>query len=77
MVVTQVEITKRFIEKGLGISFLPITMVEEELNKGTMLEIPTHLIKRPTSFTYVVNKVKTSEVNEFIDKYVSIKKNGF
>ena len=34
MKVNQIEITKRFIEQGLGISYLPYTMVREEIKKN-------------------------------------------
>ncbi|GAA3317077.1 hypothetical protein GCM10020331_014870 [Ectobacillus funiculus] len=33
MAVNQVEITKRFIEQGLGVSYLPVTMVRDEVQK--------------------------------------------
>ncbi|WP_262984151.1 substrate-binding domain-containing protein [Priestia megaterium] len=34
--VTQVEITKRFIEEGLGVSYLPFSMVKKEVENQTL-----------------------------------------
>ena len=39
MKVNQIEITKRFIEQGLGVSYLPYTMVREEIKMNRLLEI--------------------------------------
>ncbi|WP_342513482.1 LysR family transcriptional regulator [Sporosarcina sp. FSL K6-1522] len=65
MNVNQIEITKRFIEQGLGVSYLPRTMVQEELRVGRISEITSEKILPPKSFTYVVTKVATHEVREF------------
>lgn len=67
MNVNQIEITKRFIEQGLGVSYLPRTMVQEELREGKLLAITSTKIVQPTSFTYVVTKVETKEVHEFTE----------
>jgi LysR family transcriptional repressor of citA len=42
LVVTQVDITKRLIEEGLGVSFLPLSAVNTEIQAGTLntLEVP-------------------------------------
>lgn len=66
MTVNQVEITKRFIEEGLGVSFLPLTMVKDEINNNKMVQISPDKINLPTSSTYVVTKVETNEVVAFI-----------
>ncbi|MDF2904423.1 MAG: HTH-type transcriptional regulator yxjO [Bacillus sp. (in: firmicutes)] len=66
MTVNQVEITKRFIEEGLGVSFLPLTMVKDEINTNKMVQISPDKISLPTSSTYVVTKVETNEVVAFI-----------
>ncbi|MGG1396758.1 LysR family transcriptional regulator [Bacillus salipaludis] len=63
--VTQMEITKRFIETGLGISYLPLSIVQEELKNGKMVEIKPNKIKLPDSFTYVITKRETPEAGEF------------
>ena len=64
--VTQMEITKRFIETGLGISYLPLSIVQEELKNGKMVEIKPDKIDLPVSFTYVVKKQETPEAEGFI-----------
>jgi LysR family transcriptional regulator, repressor for citA len=66
MPVTQIEISKRFIEKGLGVSYLPLSMVREELKHQKMIEVKQDKILSPTSFTYVVTKIETPEVKLFI-----------
>lgn len=66
MPVTQIEISKRFIEKGLGVSYLPLSMVHEELKHQKMIEVKQDKILSPTSFTYVVTKIETPEVKLFI-----------
>lgn len=65
MAVNQLEVTKRFIEAGLGVSYLPYSMVKEELEKGKLIEIASVNIKPPTSKTYLVSKVETEEVRLF------------
>ncbi|MBW8348496.1 LysR family transcriptional regulator [Bacillus sp. IITD106] len=66
MKVNQIEITKQFIEQGLGISYLPATMVKEEIKMKRLSEIKPSKILSPTSSTYVVTKVETNEAKEFI-----------
>lgn len=66
MKVNQIEITKRFIEQRLGVSYLPYTMVEEEININKLLEIKPDKINLPTSSTYVLTKVETDEARIFI-----------
>ncbi|OAH56646.1 MULTISPECIES: LysR family transcriptional regulator [Bacillaceae] len=66
MKVNQIEITKRFIEHGLGISYLPFTMVREEIRMKKLLEVKSDKIILPTSLTYVLTKVETNEVSTFI-----------
>jgi LysR family transcriptional repressor of citA len=65
MPVTQIEISKRFIEKGLGVSYLPLSMVREELKHQKMIEVKQDKILTPTSFTYVVTNIETPEVKLF------------
>ncbi|MDQ0343009.1 LysR family transcriptional regulator [Lederbergia wuyishanensis] len=67
MKVNQIEITKQFIEQGLGISYLPATMVKNEVKMKKLLEIKPDKIVSPTSSTYVLTKVVTNESKEFIE----------
>ncbi|MBM7602324.1 LysR family transcriptional repressor of citA [Metabacillus crassostreae] len=66
MKVNQIEITKRLIEEGLGVSYLPLTMVKEEIKSQRLIEINSEKIFLPTSSTFVLTKVKTSEVCSFV-----------
>lgn len=66
MVVNQIEITKRFIEQGLGISYLPYTMVRDEIRTNQLVEIKSDKIIPPTSSTYVLTKIETTEASAFI-----------
>ncbi|MCM3771710.1 MULTISPECIES: substrate-binding domain-containing protein [Priestia] len=62
---TQVEITKRFIEEGLGVSYLPFSMVKEEVENQTLSVISQQKIIRPSSDTYIVTKGETEEIKQF------------
>lgn len=66
MMVNQIEVTKRFIEEGLGVSYLPVTDVKDEIDKNRMIEIKSEKIIPPKSSTYVITKVETEEVLLFI-----------
>ena len=67
MKVNQIEVTKKFIEQGLGISYLPYSMVKDELRMNKLLEIKSDKILSPVSETYVLTKVETSEASTFIE----------
>jgi LysR family transcriptional regulator, repressor for citA len=62
MKVNQVEVTKRFIEAGLGVSYLPLTVVKEEIALKKLVKITPDQIFPPTSSTYLLTKVETEEV---------------
>ncbi|MEK3934916.1 LysR family transcriptional regulator [Sporosarcina sp. FSL W7-1349] len=66
MKVNQIEITKRFIEQGLGISYVPYTMVKEEVRTNRLTEIKPNKIIPPHSTTYVLTKVMTEEADAFL-----------
>jgi LysR family transcriptional repressor of citA len=65
MVVSQVHITKRFIEEGLGVSFLPRSTVRREVMEGRLLEVLTDSIRLPLAATYLVIKKETPEIETF------------
>ena len=69
MKVNQIEVTKRLIEQGLGVSCLPYTMVREELQQKRLVKIETEKIRLPISSTYIITKAETNEVNLFIDYF--------
>ncbi len=73
MVVSQVHITKRFIEEGLGFSFLPRSSVQRELLEGRMLQVDTSEIRLPEVHTYLVYHHLSDEAEifkEFIEKNI-------
>lgn len=55
MEVSLVDITKRFIEEGLGISFLPESTVRRELLEGRLMEVPTPGLPLPVAATYIIH----------------------
>jgi LysR family transcriptional repressor of citA len=66
MVVSQVHITKRFIEEGLGVSFLPRSTIKREIIEGRMLEIDSPYLSLPTASTYLLSRYDTPESKQFI-----------
>ncbi|WP_445486812.1 LysR family transcriptional regulator [Niallia sp. 03133] len=64
--VNQMEVTKRFIEAGLGISYLPYSIVQEELKWNKLVEIKADKVMLPTSYTYLITKLITREATPFI-----------
>lgn len=74
MVVTQVHITKKFIEEGLGFSFLPKIALNRELMEGRLLEVRTPELKLPKASTYLVTRADTEEnrlFQDFLGEYFS------
>jgi len=57
MVVTQVDITKRLIEEGLGVSFLPLSAVKKEINDGVLRELPVPELEMPISSSWLILRV--------------------
>ncbi|WP_261132318.1 LysR family transcriptional regulator [Bacillus sp. Marseille-Q3570] len=66
MVVTQVNVAKRFIEEGIGFSFLPRSSVNRELLEGRILEIHTDALQLPIAHTYLIQKDTNEEIQQFI-----------
>ncbi|BAH41406.1 transcriptional regulator [Brevibacillus brevis NBRC 100599] len=54
MAVSQVDITKRFIEDGLGVSFLPRTAVDRDLFENRFIELPTPGLVLPKVASYLL-----------------------
>ncbi|HET7616786.1 MAG TPA: substrate-binding domain-containing protein, partial [Bacillales bacterium] len=65
MVVSQVHVTKRFIEEGLGFSFLPKSAVQRELLEGRMLEVDVRGFENPPAATYVICGPQHEEAQKF------------
>lgn len=66
MKVTQAHIVKRFIQEGLGISFLPHSIVRRELLEGKLIQPHFDLFTLPTVSTYILVKKKGELEEEFI-----------
>lgn len=64
--VNQIEVTKKFIEQGLGVSYLPYSMVEKEINVKLLKIVHSDRVSIPMSQTYIVTKVVTPEITAFI-----------
>ena len=70
MVVTQVDITKRLIEEGLGTSFLPRSAVYSEIRTGKMVELPVPELVLPISASWLVfraDKHMTAGAKAFVE----------
>ncbi|GAA4725154.1 transcriptional regulator CitR [Brevibacillus fulvus] len=69
MVVSQVDIAKRFIEEGLGVSFLPRSAISRDLFENRFLELETPGLELPKVGSYLVlpKVVSSSAVKQFID----------
>ncbi len=65
MVVNQMEVTKRFIENQLGVSYLPLSLITNELQEQKLVKIAPDLIESPISSTFLLTKVETEEASLF------------
>jgi LysR family transcriptional repressor of citA len=71
MKVSQAHITKRFIQDGLGVSFLPHSIVRRELLEGRLMKVPFDLFELPKVTTYVLVKKQGELEKEFIQLLTS------
>ncbi|MDZ5783365.1 LysR family transcriptional regulator [Marinococcus luteus] len=67
MEVSQSHVTKRFIEEGLGVSFLPRSAVRRELAEGRVLHVDAPEFDLPQASTYLLYKYTNEEVFQFLD----------
>ena len=64
-----VEATKKMIERGLGVSFLPFSAIQTELIAGTLACVPLaegHMVTLPTSAMVLKSLLDTPLVNAFL-----------
>lgn len=54
MRVTQIDITVQFVQRGLGISFLPYSAVSDALAEKRVQEVPTPELNLPMTGTYLI-----------------------
>lgn len=57
MPVSDMDITRRFIAEGLGVSFLPVSVVGDELRTGRMVAVPTDGLEVPAAEVFAVRRV--------------------
>lgn len=67
MRVNQTHATKRFVMEGIGVSFLPRSIINRELLEGHLLEVPTPFTEELTAGMYVVYKYDHQMESEFVD----------
>lgn len=72
MKVTQAHIAKRFIQEGLGVSFLPKSMVRRELIEGRLMDAHFDLFPLPTVPTYFLAKQMGELEKEFLQRVQSV-----
>lgn len=68
MKVTQAHIAKRFIQEGLGVSFLPHSIVRRELIEGRLIQPHFDLFELPTVSTFIIVKKRGELEEEFINQ---------
>lgn len=72
MKVTQAYIAKRFIQEGLGVSFLPKSMVRRELIEGRLMDAHFDLFPLPIVSTYLLAKEMGELEREFLKRIQSV-----
>lgn len=72
MKVTQAHIAKRFIQEGLGVSFLPKSMVRRELIEGRLMDAHFDLFPLPEVSTYFLTKQMGELEKEFLQRVQSV-----
>ena len=55
MRVSQTHVTQRMVEEGLGVSFLPESVVSRELAEGRLVTVPAPGLALPRAYTYVIH----------------------
>lgn len=70
MKVNQSHITKRFVLEGIGVSFLPKSIINREIAEGRLLEVPVHFMQLPTASMFILHKYEHQMESDFI-KFVS------
>ncbi|ASK63403.1 LysR family transcriptional regulator [Virgibacillus phasianinus] len=66
MKVNQSHITKRFILEGIGVSFLPKSIINREIIEGRLLEVPVHFIDPPVASMYILHKYEHQLESGFV-----------
>lgn len=72
MKVTQAHIAKKFIQEGLGVSFLPKSMVRRELIEGRLMEARFDLFPLPSVATYFLSRSMGALEKDFLSRVQSV-----
>lgn len=72
LVVTDVDITKHFIEEGVGLSFLPRSAVWRELRQGRLVAISTQELQLPIAGTYLVEPTGSTSLVDQTKRFVQL-----
>lgn len=68
MKVSKVHVSVEWIKEGMGISFLPLSTVKDQVEKGNIDIIPFPYFPLPSAHTYLfTRKNKTQTINSFIE----------
>src|SRR5699024_8413785 len=63
--VTQSHITKRFVLEGIGVSFLPKSIINRDIMEGRLLEVPVPFMDLPSASMYIVYKYEHELESKF------------
>ncbi|MFD1040031.1 LysR family transcriptional regulator [Virgibacillus byunsanensis] len=66
MKVNQSHITKRFVLEGIGVSFLPKSIINREILEGRLLEVPVPFMELPTASMYILYKYDHQMESDFV-----------
>lgn len=67
MKVNQTEVIKNFVKQGLGIAFLPQSVIQREGEEGILCIRSLKLFQHITSQTYCVSKFISSDIQAFLE----------
>ncbi|WP_188453928.1 LysR family transcriptional regulator [Virgibacillus oceani] len=70
MKVNQSYVTKRFVLEGIGVSFLPKSIINREILEGRLLEVPAPFLTLPTANMYILYKYEQQMESDFV-KFIS------
>jgi LysR family transcriptional regulator, repressor for citA len=77
MPVSQVHVTRKLIQEGLGVSFLPKSAIIEDVAHGRLVEIPTPDLRLPKAYTYVITPRNKELPRSALDFLSLLDLNGF
>lgn len=72
LVITDVDITKHFIEEGVGVSFLPRSAVWREVKQRRLIEVETPGLHLPIAATYIVEPAGATMMVDQARKFLAL-----